>query len=936
MGILKGEGRRSLLMFSYIFLVIASLLIIKPVRNSLFLTEFGPEKLPFAFILTAIVSTFTALLYSRLSGKFPLKRLILYSLTFTIVSLIIIWILLGQDHRSILFVYGFYIWTALFGVIAASQFWLLANYVFNAREAKRLFGFLGAGGIAGAIFGGYLTNYLTPHIGSANLVLLCAIFLAVCMVIIDRIWKKHLRHKKTGFEVSRRSASAHSQIIEPVKMVLQSRHLSCFAGIIGIGVVVANLVDYQFNTIASEQISDGDELTAFFGLWFSNLSVISLIIQLFFTGKILRKLGVGNSLYFLPAGIFVSALTILFSPVIWTAILIKVSDGAFKQSVHKSGLELMMLPVPPAIKNKVKVFIDVFVDNLGMGLGGALLVILTMSLHSSVRGVSIAILVLISLWVLMIRFSKKEYLESFRSAIEKRNIDLKDLSINFNDASVGHIIEKVLNSDNERQIVYILELLEGVSYDAAISYFDKLIKHPSAEVRAWVLRLTTGNKDFDYLKEAGELMSHENPDVRVQAILYISRLSESPFLTLEALVNTWDIGIKSAAIITAAREFQRAPDLFGEKEFLTLFNEAFNVDDSIKTCAEERLILKIHTAEVIGIAKIPELYVYLFRLLEDDSIEVRIAAITGAGKIQAPEFIPYLSKMLEDRHVRIYARKALSQFGETVVEDLTEKMRSEDLSKNTKIEIVKTLGLIDSVKAFKWLLKSIDFDELDLRLEMIKALNKQHERYPDLKLDRRFILKYIRKELTYFYEFVVILNSHRKNFANLKLKSSKKKEKPLKKSFFLLEKAIDERLHTSLIRIFRLLGLIYPQGDIYSAYLAVTSDKPELHANTIEFLDTLLDQELKNGIIPLIERNTAEEIIPLIPDDYKSKLRLDVDYKKRLIESGDTGLIIYTLYYIANTDETVWKEQVLKLIDSKVNIIKETANYTLHKLDYSN
>ena len=68
---------------------------------------------------------------------------------------------------------------------------------------------------------------------------------------------------------------------------------------------------------------------------------------------------VGVSLLILPSGIFVGAIAILFSPHLWSAILIRIADGSLKQSINKSGIELLALPIPTHIKNQAKTFIDV-------------------------------------------------------------------------------------------------------------------------------------------------------------------------------------------------------------------------------------------------------------------------------------------------------------------------------------------------------------------------------------------------------------------------------------------------------------------------------------------------------------------------------------------------------------------------------------------------
>ena len=158
-----GEGSKVTLMFIYVFLLTASLLIVKPVRNSLFLVKFGAEKLPYVFMLVALFSAIVALIYSKYSKRTRLNIMISVTLLISIACLLLIWLMLHAGYQGSWFLYAFYVWVAIFAVITSAQFWLLANYVFNAREAKRLFGLIGAGAISGAIFGGFLAKIPGSH-----------------------------------------------------------------------------------------------------------------------------------------------------------------------------------------------------------------------------------------------------------------------------------------------------------------------------------------------------------------------------------------------------------------------------------------------------------------------------------------------------------------------------------------------------------------------------------------------------------------------------------------------------------------------------------------------------------------------------------------------------------------------------------------------------
>ena len=111
--------------------------------------------------------------------------------------------------------------------------------------------------------------------------------------------------------------------------------------------MVAKLVDYQFGGIAAGLIPDPDKLTGFFGFWLSTFSVISLILQLFFTRKIIERFGVTSSLLFLPGSISLAVIILfLFPGLLAAAVFLKMADGSLKQSLNKAAMELLIMPIP--------------------------------------------------------------------------------------------------------------------------------------------------------------------------------------------------------------------------------------------------------------------------------------------------------------------------------------------------------------------------------------------------------------------------------------------------------------------------------------------------------------------------------------------------------------------------------------------------------------
>ena len=314
-----GEFRRVLLMQLNVFLLIQCLWIVKPVVNAQFLSTAGIDKLPLVFLLVALTALAVATAYSRLLNRIPLGIIMKRTYMISIFALISFAILLHLDFFKDWMSYVFYIGVALFGLITTSQFWLLGNLVFSSLEAKRLFGIIGAGAIAGGISGGYITSALAPLMDGKNILLVASAMLIVGMMINQRIWLTFVPEFNRTVQ-SRQTKTLHEY---PLRLIRNSKHLTYLALIMGISVVVSKLIEFQFSSIASQRIQDPEKLTAFFGFWFSTANVISLGVQLLVTQRVLAALGVGRSLFVSPAVLFAGAAAVLYTPVLWAGTSLK-------------------------------------------------------------------------------------------------------------------------------------------------------------------------------------------------------------------------------------------------------------------------------------------------------------------------------------------------------------------------------------------------------------------------------------------------------------------------------------------------------------------------------------------------------------------------------------------------------------------------------------
>ena len=132
------------------------------------------------FILIALVVESSPAVF-RAAARVSLRTLIRTTSLIAISNLLLFWLFLHGSGAWMFYV--LYIWVSVFGVITASQFWLLANHLFNAREAKRLFALVGAGGVLGGTFGGAFTSFGAHRFGTPNLLLWCMGFMVLTILI---------------------------------------------------------------------------------------------------------------------------------------------------------------------------------------------------------------------------------------------------------------------------------------------------------------------------------------------------------------------------------------------------------------------------------------------------------------------------------------------------------------------------------------------------------------------------------------------------------------------------------------------------------------------------------------------------------------------------------------------------------------------------------
>ncbi|MBI3281744.1 MAG: HEAT repeat domain-containing protein [Acidobacteria bacterium] len=856
----EGEYLRLFFMALYLVTVLFAYYILKPVSRAMFLAKFDIDNLPGLYILIAGVGGFLAYLFTKAAIKTSLKAAVTASFAVAVTCLVAIWWLLGFGFPWMLYVFSVFV--SIFSITLVSQGWLVAANVFTTREAKRLYGLLGVGAVAGAAFGGTFTSWTVYYIGSRNLLLASAAMTALAYLAFLGVVRQ------SGQALVRARGAAEEEGFQFKDILLsigRYRHLQVIISIIALTYIVDVMIEYQFNAIAKETFADVRRLTAFlasfYGIW---LNLVTFVLQFFLTAFVVSHFGVGGTLQIMPLTIGLASLVTFVTPNVASTGSARITESATRYSFNRTGMELLYLPLPTDLKNRTKAFVDIFFDRLSRGVGGVVLLVLTVYMNLEVRHLSLVVIGFTLVWIVLSIRAKNEYVSTVRRRLETRRLDLESLRINVRDRDTVRLLEQAIASGAPRQITYGLSLLAqapGYPLEKALA---SLADHSSPEVRAAVFGLAR-ERNFDGLldRALAELRSSRpgaDPAAIRPAVEYALAVSpEAPALAARLLDHPHHLVAQSA--LEALAQYPETlrqiitPDWIGEA--------AASPDAGRRTVAAAAI--RVHGDKDTGA---------LHKLLLDRDPGVAEAACRTAAALEYRTYIEGLLRRLEDADVRRCAIEALAQYGERIVGTLADVLLDDTMPLAVRRQIPRVLQRIQTQRSAEVLLASLDVQDLTVRTAVLKALNKLRDSHPQLNYGRDSVLRQFHKEARYYYELHAALASLRTNGNGTAAR--------------LLVRTLQARLEAALERLFRLLGLRYPPKEIYAAYLAVHRRRSEEFTAALEFLDTILERELKRVLLPLLDEDSrvvqvGRELFGVDSKDVPAALR-------DLMRSGDSWL----------------------------------------------
>ncbi len=561
----------------------------------------------------------------------------------------------------------------------------------------------------------------------------------------------------------------------------------------------------------------GAGLTAFLGNFYGiYLNLVTIVLQVVFTAFVVQRLGVGGTLQVMPVTIALTSVATFFFSGVWAAGALRLTEAATRYTLNRTGMELLYLPLPLELKNRTKAFIDIFVDRFGRGVGGMLLILLTTGLHFTPRVIALVTAGFAIPWILLSHVASREYIATVRKRLSARRLNFSEARVDASDRRTVQLVEETAESENPRQVAYALSLLSDVQgYDIA-ALLKRHSRDSAPAVRQAVFEIAAARKLTGFEAEARESMSED-------AVAYLLAVAPDPEALMAELLR------RNSQIAEAA--VHSAGGAAGRGAIRMEWVEAAAADPDPK-----RRHLAAAALALTGDAGLSTLKT----LMGDTEPEVQREAICSAGKLRNRALTRSLMALLAKPGLRADVLEALAAYGDEICGTLSEMMDDESLSASVRAQAPRVLKLIRTQHSVDTLVKAIGHGNRGIRTSVLKALNTLRIAVPDLDYHHDFVNERILEEAREYFE------------QNAALASFIDVRKP-RSAAGLLARTMDQRLHDSVERLFRLLGLRYPPVEIYSAYLAYRNRRGEELSTALEFLDNTLDKNLKRVVLPMLD-----------------------------------------------------------------------------------
>ncbi|HEY4999653.1 MAG TPA: Npt1/Npt2 family nucleotide transporter [Usitatibacter sp.] len=397
-----GEARALLWSFGYFFCLLAGYYVLRPLRDEMGIAG-GVKNLPWLFTATFFVMLAAVPLFGAVVAKLPRRRFIPLVYHFFVANIAIFWLLLTFAIAKQEVARVFFVWISVFNLFAVSVFWSFMADLYGAEQGKRLFGFIAAGGSAGALLGPLVTVSLVKAIGPVNLLLVAAALLEMAVLCAHRL-ERIAPAVKDGASATKDPKAESKGLgggwLAGLAMVLRSPYLAGIALWVSLLSLAGTFLYFQQANIVAAASDDPAVRTRIFATIEIAVGILTLAVQFLATGKLIERFGVGRAAALLPLVFGVGFLALAGSPMLAVVIAFQAIQRTANFAISNPAREVLFTVLDREEKYKAKNVIDVVVFRGADAVWGWLFALLR-GLGMELPAISLAVVPVTGAWLIL-------------------------------------------------------------------------------------------------------------------------------------------------------------------------------------------------------------------------------------------------------------------------------------------------------------------------------------------------------------------------------------------------------------------------------------------------------------------------------------------------------------------------------------------------------
>lgn len=373
-GIDRAELTKVLLSFGYFFAVLCAYYIVRPLREEMgvALKAIDKSALEWMFSIVFLVMLLAVPLVGYLTARVARSWIVPAVYGFFIGNLVLFWFVIDDAGQSRWIAGSFFVWVSVYNLFAISLFWSVMSDSYDSRDAKRVYGFISAGGSAGALLGSFFADALVKRIGASGLLWFCIAFLGLALFCFFGLLREA---RARGQAIDDLSVKADEPVtwrtlISGATRVWHNPFLFRIALVIFLANIVSTYFYLEQARIVGDALPDRADRVQLFARMNFVTSVGTIACEIFLTSRLIRWLGLGTSVSLVGTLAVVGLIWLALAPSLWLIVTLIVIERVVAFALSNPAKRVLFTGIAPEDKYKSQNFIDTVVFRGGDAVAG--------------------------------------------------------------------------------------------------------------------------------------------------------------------------------------------------------------------------------------------------------------------------------------------------------------------------------------------------------------------------------------------------------------------------------------------------------------------------------------------------------------------------------------------------------------------------------------